>query len=144
MLQARAGTRLIREISHIIGREPLYIISENNSDMSSEQVVSVTNENWTSEVEQSKIPVMVDFWAAWCGPCRMVSPIIDALGKKHKGKIKVVKVNVDDNQELAMKYEIMSIPTIMLFNNGERVDTAIGAAPAEYYEQFLKKNKISI
>jgi thioredoxin 1 len=112
--------------------------------MSSEQVVSVSNENWKSEVEQSKLPVVVDFWAAWCGPCRMVSPIIDALGKKYHGKIKVVKVNVDDNQELAMKYGIMSIPTIMLFNGGKAIDTTIGAAPADYYEKFLKNNKISL
>jgi thioredoxin 1 len=112
--------------------------------MTSEQVVTVTNENWKNEVEQSKVPVVVDFWAAWCGPCRMVSPIIDSLGKKYQGKIKVVKVNVDENQELAMKYGIMSIPTIMLFNNGKFVDSSIGAAPAEYYEKFLKSNNISL
>jgi thioredoxin 1 len=110
----------------------------------SSEVAAVTNETWKTEVEQSNLPVVVDFWAAWCGPCRMVSPIIDALGRKHKGKIKVVKVNVDENQDLAMRYEIMSIPTIMLFNNGRLVDSLIGAAPAQYYEQFLRKNKISI
>ena len=112
--------------------------------MPSEQVVSVSNENWKTEVEQSGLPVLVDFWASWCGPCRMVSPIIDTLGRKHKGKIKVVKVNVDDNQELAMKYGIMSIPTIILFNKGKMVDSAVGAAPAEYYEQFVKNNGIPL
>ena len=112
--------------------------------MSKEDVTSVTSQNWKKIVEDSDIPVLVDFWAAWCGPCRMVSPIIDSLGKKHAGKIKVVKVNVDENQDLAMKYEIMSIPTIMLFNNGKKVDYAIGAAPAEHYEQFLRHNRIEI
>ncbi len=98
--------------------------------------------NWSSEVEQSKIPVVVDFWAPWCGPCRMVSPVIEKLAEKYNGKIKVVKVNVDDNQDLAMKFNIMSIPTIMLFKNGQPLDQAIGAAPSEYYERMLSKNHI--
>ncbi len=110
--------------------------------MPTEQVTAVTNANWKNEVEESKLPVLVDFWAEWCGPCRMVSPVIDALGKKYQGKIKVVKVNVDDNQELASKFGIMSIPTIMLFNNGQPVDSAIGAAPAAHFEMFLRDNKI--
>jgi thioredoxin 1 len=109
--------------------------------MSSEQV---TNANWKNEVEESKLPVLVDFWAEWCGPCRMVSPVIDALGKKYQGKIKVVKVNVDENQDLAGKFGIMSIPTIMLFNNGRLIDSAIGAAPADYFEKFLKNNNIPL
>ena len=112
--------------------------------MSSEVVVIGTNENWKQEVERSNLPVIVDFWAEWCGPCRMVSPIIDALGKKHHGKIKVVKVNVDENQELAEKFRIMSIPTLMLFNDGRYVDSIIGAAPADYYEDFLRKNNVAL
>jgi thioredoxin 1 len=112
--------------------------------MSNEQITVGTTENWKKEVEQAELPVLVDFWAAWCGPCRMVSPIIDSLGKKHQGKIKVVKVNVDENQDLAMKYGIMSIPTIMLFNKGKLVDSAIGAAPADYYERLLTENNISL
>jgi thioredoxin 1 len=108
----------------------------------SSEVKAVTRDSWKNEVEDSNLPVLVDFWAAWCGPCRMVSPIIDSLGKKHAGKIKVVKVNVDENEELAMKYGIMSIPTIMLFDKGHLVDSAIGAAPSEYFEDFLKKNHV--
>jgi thioredoxin 1 len=111
---------------------------------SGQEVIAVSNENWKAEVEQSSTPVLVDFWASWCGPCRMVSPIIDALGKKYHDKIKVVKVNVDENQELASKYGIMSIPTIMLFNNGKFVDSTIGAAPAEYYERFLRENNVKL
>ncbi len=106
------------------------------------QVVVGTDSNWKQEVEQSQVPVVVDFWAAWCGPCRMVSPVIERLAEKYDGKIKVVKVNVDDNQELAMKFNIMSIPTIMLFRGGKLLDQAIGAAPTEFYEKFLAKNQV--
>src|SRR5579862_4442598 len=109
----------------------------------SPQIVVGTDSNWKKEVEQSTVPVMVDFWAPWCGPCRMVSPVIERLAGKYSGKVKVVKVNVDDNQELAMKYNIMSIPTIMVFKDGKAVDQAIGAAPAEYYERLLSKNAIA-
>lgn len=112
--------------------------------MSNEQITVGTTENWKMEVEGSKIPVVVDFWAPWCGPCRMVSPVIDALGKKHQGKIKIVKVNVDENQDLAEKFGIQSIPTVMLFNNGLMVDARVGAAPAELYESFLRSNNIAL
>ena len=111
--------------------------------MSSAQIVVGNESNWKKEVEESGIPVMVDFWAPWCGPCRMVSPIIENLAGKYNGKVKVVKVNVDDNQELAMKYNIMSIPTIMIFKEGRAVDQAIGAAPSGFYEGLLSKNKIT-
>jgi thioredoxin 1 len=101
-----------------------------------------SDSNWKEEVEGSNVPVMVDFWAPWCGPCRMVSPVIEKLAEKYDGKIKVVKVNVDDNQDLAMRFNIMSIPTIMLFKEGKALDQAIGAAPSEYYEQMLTKNRV--
>jgi len=110
---------------------------------SSAQIVEGTDSNWSNEVEKSTTPVVVDFWAPWCGPCRMVSPVIEKLAAKYSGKVKVVKVNVDDNQELAMKFNIMSIPTIMVFKEGKAVDQAIGAAPSEFYEKLLVKNKIA-
>jgi len=109
----------------------------------SPQIVVGTESNWNTEVEKSTVPVMVDFWAPWCGPCRMVSPVIEKLAGKYSGRIKVVKVNVDDNQELAMKYNIMSIPTIVLFKEGKAVDQAIGAAPSDFYEKLLSKNQIA-
>lgn len=108
----------------------------------SDQIVVGTDSNWAKEVEQSTVPVVVDFWAPWCGPCRMVSPVIEKLAGKYSGKLKVVKVNVDENQTLAMKFNIMSIPTIMLFREGQVLDQAIGAAPSEYYERLLAKNHI--
>jgi thioredoxin 1 len=110
---------------------------------SSTQIVEGTDSNWSKEVESSSMPVMVDFWAPWCGPCRMVSPVIEKLAIKYSGKVKVVKVNVDDNQELAMKFNVMSIPTIMIFKDGKAVDQAIGAAPSEFYEKLLVKNQIA-
>ena len=110
---------------------------------SSPQIVVGTESNWQKEVEESAVPVMVDFWAPWCGPCRMVSPVIEKLADKYQGKIKVVKVNVDDNQALAMKYNIMSIPTIMLFRGGKALDQAIGAAPSQYYEGLLSRNNVA-
>ncbi len=107
------------------------------------QIVVGTDSNWGQEVEESQVPVMVDFWAPWCGPCRMVSPVIERLAGKYAGKLKVVKVNVDDNQNLAMRFNVMSIPTIMLFKSGQMLDQAIGAAPSEFYEKLLAKNHIS-
>lgn len=109
----------------------------------SAQIVEGTDNNWKQEVELAKVPVVVDFWAPWCGPCRMVSPVIEKLAEKYTGKLKVVKVNVDDNQSLAMRFNIMSIPTIMLFRDGKALDQAIGAAPSEYYEKMLIKNHVS-
>lgn len=109
----------------------------------SKQIVVGTDSNWKQEVEQSQVPVVVDFWAPWCGPCRMVSPVIERLAEKYNGRLKVVKVNVDENQMLAMKFNIMSIPTIMLFRDGKALDQAIGAAPSEFYERFLTKNNVS-
>jgi len=110
---------------------------------SSPIIVEGTDSNWMTEVEKSRVPVVVDFWAPWCGPCRMVSPVIEKLAGKYSGKVKVVKVNVDDNQALAMRYNIMSIPTIMVFKDGKAVDQAIGAAPSDFYEKLLTKNQIA-
>ena len=104
------------------------------------QIIVGTDSNWGKEVEESQVPVVVDFWAPWCGPCRMVSPVIERLAGKYAGKLKVVKVNVDDNQNLAMRFNVMSIPTIMLFMGGRMLDQAIGAAPSEFYEKLLTKN----
>lgn len=106
----------------------------------SKNIQIVNQHNFDSEVLKSDKPVLVDFWAAWCGPCRMVSPVIDQLADEYEGKIKVAKVNVDENPELAGKYDIMSIPSVFVFNNGSKVDAVVGARPKQIFEEMLKKH----
>nr|WP_042833915.1 thioredoxin [Thermoanaerobacter uzonensis] len=100
----------------------------------------MTYDNFEEEVVNSDVPVLIDFWAEWCAPCRLVAPIIDELAKEYKGKIKVGKVNVDEENELAMQFRIMSIPTIGLFKNGKMVDKIIGARPKADFVKFLEKH----
>ena len=92
-------------------------------------VITLTEQKFAQEVMQSDKPVLVDFWASWCGPCRMVSPIVDEIAEELDGKVKVGKVNVDEQRELAGEYGIMSIPTLMVVKNGEIVNTAVGVRP---------------
>lgn len=101
-------------------------------------VITVNNENFEKEVLQSRIPVLLDFWANWCGPCRMMSPVIDDIAKEQEGKVKVGKVNVDSNQELAIKYDVMSIPTIMVFENGNPIKTFVGVTDKQEILDILK------
>ena len=89
-------------------------------------VLKLTSENFEKEVLQSEGKILIDFYADWCGPCKMMSPIIDSIAEELEGKIKVGKINIDDNQEIAMKYQIMSIPTIIIFENGEPKKTLVG------------------
>ncbi|MGE0267931.1 MAG: thioredoxin [Candidatus Omnitrophota bacterium] len=96
----------------------------------------LTEQNFKAEVINSKIPVLVDFWAEWCGPCRMIAPIIDELAKDLNGRLKVTKLNVDEAQALAAEYNIMSIPTILIFKGGELVEEIVGAMSKE---QMLEK-----
>ncbi len=100
--------------------------------------VEGTDTNFEQEVLKSDVPVLVDFWAPWCGPCRMVAPIVDELARQYEGKLKVVKLNTDENQEVAIKYGIRSIPTIGIFNNGQVVDGVIGAVPKHMLEGKIK------
>ena len=90
-------------------------------------VLHLTDQNFDAEVVKSSLPVLVDFWAEWCGPCKMIAPIIDEIANDLKGQLKVTKVNVDDAQELAAKFNIMSIPTLLLFKDGKPVEQIIGA-----------------
>ncbi len=94
-----------------------------------EGIVELTSAAWDQEVIQSSGLVMVDFWAVWCGPCRMVAPTVEELAKEYAGKVKVGKLNTDENPDIASKYKIMGIPTIMFFKGGEKVDQVVGAVP---------------
>lgn len=93
--------------------------------------VTLSENTFDQEVLQSELPVMVDFWAPWCGPCKVVGPIIEELATEYSGKIKVGKLNVDDNNSIAMRYNVMSIPTIKFFKGGQVVGEIVGAAPKE-------------
>jgi len=99
--------------------------------MSGDNLVEVTDDNFEAEVLQSDLPVVVDFWAEWCAPCRMVTPVIEELAEELLGQVKVAKLNVDRNRETAAKYDIMSIPTVILFETGEVSKQVIGALPKE-------------
>jgi len=102
-------------------------------------VVDITSDNFETEVMNSTQPVLVDFWAEWCGPCRMLGPVIDQIAEQYPEKVKVGKVNVDSQVNLASKFRVMSIPTIMIFNNGEIVNKVVGARPKEEFENMIKK-----
>ena len=90
---------------------------------------AVTDASFEQDVLKSDVPVLVDFWAPWCGPCRMVAPIVDEISKEFEGKIKVFKLNTDENPNVASQYGIRSIPTLMVFKDGQKVDTVVGAVP---------------
>ncbi len=103
-------------------------------------VLTITNENFEAEVMSAKEPVLVDFWATWCGPCRMLSPVVDKLAEEFEGKIKVGKINVDEQQELAARFGIMTIPTLLVFKGGEIVEKSVGVKPQGALAAMLNKH----
>ncbi len=99
----------------------------------------VTDSTFEQEVLKSDVPVLVDFWAPWCGPCRMVAPVVDEIAQQYEGQVKVVKVNTDENPSVASTYGIRSIPTLMVFKGGQRVDMVVGAVPKTTLANTLEK-----
>jgi thioredoxin 1 len=97
----------------------------------------VTKENFESVVTNSDKPVLVDFWAEWCGPCKMLSPILDELATEFDGKVTIAKVNIDQQPELAQEYNVMSIPTVKIFKNGEELKTEVGVKPKPFWQQEI-------
>ncbi|MFP5284302.1 MAG: thioredoxin [Thermoanaerobaculia bacterium] len=108
--------------------------------MASEKVVTLSEDNWEQEVLKSDTPVLVDFWAQWCGPCRMVAPVLDQIANEMDGKVRVAKLDVDSNQKIAYQFQVSSIPTFILFKNGQMADRMMGAMPKSAFESFINRN----
>jgi thioredoxin 1 len=109
------------------------IMSEN------ENLVHVTDGDFELQILKSEVPVLVDFWAAWCGPCRTVGPVVEELAGEYAGKVKMAKINVDENNQTPKRYGVRGIPTLMLFKDGQVVDQIVGAVPKSRIEELLSK-----
>ncbi len=103
-------------------------------------VLDVTDSSFAQDVEKSDLPVLVDFWAPWCGPCRMVGPVVESLSQEFAGKVKFVKVNVDDNPAIAQKFDISGIPALLFFKGGQQIDSIVGAVPKANLQNMINKH----
>jgi thioredoxin 1 len=118
---------------------PKPVATRSVETMASADVLTITDDNFQAEVLGSDKPVLVDFWAAWCGPCRAIAPAVEELAKQYKGRLKVGKLDIDAHQDVPQKYGIMSIPTLILFKNGQVADQVVGAVPKSKLDQMVQK-----
>jgi len=105
----------------------------------SEGIIEATAATWENEVVNSSGLILVDFWAVWCGPCRIIAPTVEELAKEYSGKVKVMKLNTDENPDIASRYKIMGIPTIMFFKDGQKIDQIVGAVPKARLVTMIQK-----
>ena len=107
--------------------------------MASENITTITDSNFDSEVLKSSQPVLIDFWATWCGPCRAIAPVVEQLAKEYAGKLKVGKVNIDENPKVPTSYDVRSIPTLLVFKDGKVLGQIVGAVPRPKIEDLIKR-----